>query len=80
MVAWLGDGSLMMTGQEMATAVQYGARFTVIVGDNGSLATIRMHQERRFPGREFATAIHEPDFVVMGAELRCICGASRRSG
>ncbi len=63
-VAWLGDGSLMMTGQEMATAVQYRARFTVIVGDNGSLATIRMHQERRFPGRVFATGIHEPDFVA----------------
>ena len=63
-VAWLGDGSLMMTGQEMATAVQYGARFTVIVGDNASLATIRMHQERRFPGRVFATGIHSPDFVA----------------
>ena len=63
-VAWLGDGSMMMTGQEMATAVQYGARFTVVVGDNASLATIRMHQERRFPGRVIATGIHPPDFVA----------------
>ena len=63
-VAWVGDGSLMMTGQELATAVQYRARLTVIVGDNHSLATIRMHQERRFPGRVIATELHQPEFVA----------------
>jgi len=63
-VAWMGDGSMMMNGQELATAVQVGARFTVIVGDNGSLATIRMHQERRFPGRPVGTDIRPPDFVA----------------
>ncbi len=63
-VAWVGDGSCLMTGQELATAVQYGARFTVVVGDNASLATIRMHQERRFPGRVIATRLDSPDFVA----------------
>src|SRR6185437_14505921 len=46
-----GDGGFLMTGQELATAVQYGANVVFIVVNNGLYGTIRMHQEREFPGR-----------------------------
>ena len=59
-----GDGDLLMTGQEMATAAQYGARLTVLVVDNGSYGTIRTHQERRYPGRPFATDLVNPDVAA----------------
>jgi acetolactate synthase-1/2/3 large subunit len=54
-----------MYPQELATAVQYGAPCIVIVVNNGMYGTIRMHQEKRFPGRISATGIHNPDFVAM---------------
>ncbi|MGH6971457.1 MAG: thiamine pyrophosphate-dependent enzyme, partial [Caulobacteraceae bacterium] len=50
-----GDGDFLMNGQEFATAVQYGLPIVVLVLDNASLGTIRMHQERDYPGRVFAT-------------------------
>ncbi len=50
-VALAGDGCLLMTGQELATAVQYGLAVVLIVANNGMYGTIRMHQERLFPGR-----------------------------
>ena len=52
-----------MTGQELATAAQYGCNLIVIVIDNGSYGTIRMHQERAFPGRIAATDLRNPDFA-----------------
>jgi len=58
-----GDGDFLMNGQELATAAQYGADLLVIVVDNGSLGTIRMHQEREYPGRISATGLSNPDFV-----------------
>ena len=64
-VCFAGDGCFLMHGQELATAVQYGARLVVIVIDNGSLATIRTHQERRYPGRVSATDLRNPDFVAL---------------
>lgn len=64
-VAFAGDGCLMMTVQELATAVQYGANIIAIVANNGMLGTIRMHQEQRFPGRVIATTLSNPDFVQM---------------
>jgi acetolactate synthase-1/2/3 large subunit len=63
-VAVAGDGCFLMTGQELATAVQYGANIVVIVIDNGSYGTIRMHQETRYPGRTVATDLRNPDFVA----------------
>ena len=51
-----------MNGQEFATAVQYGLPIVVIVCDNGIYGTIRMHQEREFPGRVSATTLRNPDF------------------
>ena len=61
-----GDGDFSMTGQELATAVQYGASVVVLVVDNGMLGTIRMHQERHFPGRVSATDLVNPDFAALG--------------
>ena len=49
-VAVAGDGDFLMNGQELATAAQYGCDLLVIVVDNGAYGTIRMHQERAFPG------------------------------
>ena len=57
-----GDGDFLMNGQEFATAVQYGLPFTILIADNGLYGTIRMHQEREYPGRISATALHNPDF------------------
>jgi len=59
-----GDGDFLMTGQEFATAVQYNLPIVVIVADNGMYGTIRMHQERDYPGRITATALRNPDFVA----------------
>ena len=61
-VAFAGDGDFLMTGQEFATAVQYDLAVLVIVMDNGMYGTIRMHQEREYPGRISATALRNPDF------------------
>ncbi|MBV9705652.1 MAG: thiamine pyrophosphate-binding protein [Methylobacteriaceae bacterium] len=57
-----GDGDFLMNGQEFATAAQYGLPIIAIVCDNASYGTIRMHQEREFPGRVFATDLKNPDF------------------
>ncbi|HET9159193.1 MAG TPA: thiamine pyrophosphate-dependent enzyme [Caulobacteraceae bacterium] len=59
-----GDGDFMMCAQELATAVQYGANIVALVVDNGAYGTIRMHQERDFPGRPIATDLANPDFVA----------------
>ncbi len=60
-----GDGDFLMTGQELATAVQYRAGIVVLLFDNGMYGTIRMHQERQFPGRVSATGLLNPDFVQL---------------
>ncbi|GAB4098124.1 thiamine pyrophosphate-dependent enzyme [Sinomonas halotolerans] len=62
-VSVCGDGEFLMNGQEMATAVQYGAAMLVIVMDNGQFATIRDHQEHHFPGRVSGTQLSNPDFA-----------------
>ncbi len=59
-----GDGDFLMNGQELATAVQYGAHFVALVVNNGLYGTIRMHQEREYPGRVFATELKNPDFAA----------------
>lgn len=66
-VAVAGDGDFMMNGQELATAAQHGASLIVVVVDNGAYGTIRMHQEREYPGRVSATALANPDFAMLGA-------------
>lgn len=57
-----GDGDFLMSGQEFAIAVQYRLPIIVVVCDNGMYGTIRMRQEREFPGRVSATELHNPDF------------------
>lgn len=58
-----GDGDFLMTGQELATAVQYGGAPLVVVFNNGMYGTIRMHQEREYPSREHGTRLVNPDFA-----------------
>jgi len=59
-----GDGDFLMTGQDFMTAVQYSLPVIVVIADNGLYGTIRMHQERDYPGRVIATALKNPDFVA----------------
>ena len=70
-VALAGDGDFLMNGQELATAVQHGCDILVIVVDNSAYGTIRMHQEREFPGRVSATRLHNPDFAALGRAYGC---------
>ncbi|MFK8252570.1 thiamine pyrophosphate-binding protein [Ancylobacter terrae] len=63
-IAVCGDGDFLMTGQEFATAIQYGIPVIAVVVDNGMYGTIRMHQEREFPGRVFGTELRNPDFAA----------------
>jgi acetolactate synthase-1/2/3 large subunit len=64
-VAVAGDGDFLMNGQEMATAVRYGADLLILVVDNSSYGTIRMHQEREYPGRVVGTGLTNPDFAAL---------------
>jgi acetolactate synthase-1/2/3 large subunit len=63
-VCMAGDGDFLMNGQEFATAVQYDLPIIIVISDNGIYGTIRMHQEREYPGRISATQIRNPDFVA----------------
>jgi len=64
-LSWNGDGCFLMNGQELATAVQYNLGIVFVVVDNGMYGTIRMHQERTYPAREFGTALANPDFAAL---------------
>ncbi len=64
-VTFAGDGEYMMNGQELATAVQYQAGVIIIVFNNNMFGTIRMHQERDYPGRVSGTELHNPDFAAL---------------
>ena len=64
-VCFAGDGDFMMHGQELATAVQYNLPIVIILLDNGMYGTIRMHQERNYPARVFATELKNPDFCAL---------------
>ncbi|HEV3505812.1 MAG TPA: thiamine pyrophosphate-binding protein [Actinomycetes bacterium] len=64
-VAVAGDGDFLMCGHELATAVQHGLEVVVLVVDNGMYGTIRMHQERAYPGRVIATDLSNPDFAAL---------------
>ena len=69
-VSFAGDGDFLMNGQEFATAVQYDLPIVVIVIDNGMYGTIRMHQEREYPGRVIGTDAAKPGFRGVRARLR----------
>ena len=61
----VGDGGFMMSSQEISTAVHYGAKIIILLINNSSYGTIRMHQERDYPGRKIATDLKNPDFVKL---------------
>jgi acetolactate synthase-1/2/3 large subunit len=64
-VCFSGDGCFQMHGQELGTAVQYNLPIIIVVANNGMYATIRMHQERHYPGRVNATNLVNPDFAAL---------------
>jgi acetolactate synthase-1/2/3 large subunit len=62
-VCFVGDGGALMTGQEIATAFHHGVAPVILVFNNGMYGTIRMYQERAYPGRVSGTALTNPDFA-----------------
>jgi acetolactate synthase-1/2/3 large subunit len=60
-----GDGDFLMNGQELATAVQYGAKTIIVLLNNSMYGTIRMHQEREYPQHVQGTALKNPDFAAL---------------
>jgi acetolactate synthase-1/2/3 large subunit len=64
-VSFSGDGCFLMNGQEIATAAHYGANVIFVVVNNGMYGTIRMHQERNYPGRVSGTDLQNPDFAAL---------------
>ncbi len=64
-VCFAGDGDFQMTGNELGTAVQYGAGVLFLLFNNGMYGTIRMHQEREFPDRAHGTRLQNPDFAKL---------------
>lgn len=66
-----GDGGFLMTGNELLAAVQRNLPIRVIVANNGSLGTIRVHQERMFPGRVIGTGLNSPDFAALARAFGC---------
>ncbi|HIF76948.1 MAG TPA: thiamine pyrophosphate-binding protein, partial [Sulfitobacter sp.] len=68
-LSFVGDGGFMMSGNELATAAQYGGRPIVLLFNNGIYGTIRMHQERDHPERISGTTLQNQDFVKMAEGL-----------
>lgn len=64
-LCFAGDGCFLMNGQELATAVHEGAKLLVVVVNNGIYGSIRMHQERHYPGRVWGTDLGNPDFAAL---------------
>jgi acetolactate synthase-1/2/3 large subunit len=64
-IAFAGDGDFLMTGQELATAMQYELPVIIVIADNGMYGTIRMHQERHYPARVIGTELKNPDFAAL---------------
>jgi acetolactate synthase-1/2/3 large subunit len=64
-IGFVGDGGFMMSGQEIATAVQHGGKPIFVVINNASYGTIRMHQEREHPERTIGTDLVNPDFAAL---------------
>jgi len=63
-IGCVGDGGMLMTGMELATALKYGAKPIILVFNNDSYGTIEMHQRRHYPGRQIGTDLHNPDFAA----------------
>ena len=63
-VCFAGDGDFLMSGMELATAVQYNAPVIIVILNNGMYGTIRMHQEKHYPGRVSGTDLQNPHFAA----------------
>ena len=71
-VCFAGDGDFLMSGQELATAVQYNAPVIVVIVNNGMYGTIRMHQEKEYPGRVIGTELVNPHFAAFARSFGCV--------
>lgn len=78
-ICFVGDGGFMMTGLELATAVQYDAPLVYLVFNNNLYGTIRMHQEREHPGRPVATDLINPDFAAFARSFGAFGAVVRES-
>ncbi|HEY1326137.1 MAG TPA: thiamine pyrophosphate-binding protein [Casimicrobiaceae bacterium] len=78
-LSWNGDGCYLMNGQELATAVQYGLGVIFVVMDNAMYGTIRMHQERTYPGRVSGTELRSPDFAALARAYGAMGETVRRT-
>ena len=78
-VGFCGDGGFMMTGQELMTAMLEETGPVILVFNNAMYGTIRMHQERRFPGRVVGTALRNPDFAALAQAYGVFGAAVRRT-
>ena len=81
-IHFLGDGGALMTGSELATAMQYGANVKTFISNNGSYGTIRMHQEIAYKRRVHGTDLKNPDFAKWGESFGALglSVASHRGG
>lgn len=79
-VCWTGDGDFLMTGQELATAMLHGLAPVVLVVNNNMYGTIRMHQERDYPGRVLATDLANPDFAAFARSFGAFGEVVERTG
>jgi acetolactate synthase I/II/III large subunit len=78
-VSFVGDGGFQMTGQELATAMHAKAAPIILVFNNGIFGTIRMHQEKRYPGRVSATDLTNPDFAALARSYGAFGAAVERT-
>ena len=78
-VTFVGDGGFLMTGSEIATAMQFGLAPVIIVVNNGMFGTIRNHQERDFPGRVSGTDLRNPDFAKYAESFGAFAATVRRT-
>jgi acetolactate synthase-1/2/3 large subunit len=67
----VGDGSFLMTGNELAIAVERRLPITILLANNGSYGSIRRQQEAEFPGRAVGTQLSVPDFALLGRAFGC---------
>ena len=68
-LGFVGDGGFMMSGMELGTALQYNAKPLIFIFNNQNYGTIRMHQEREYPGRVFGTDLKNPDFLTLASSF-----------
>ncbi len=71
-ICFAGDGDFLMSGQELATAVQYDAAVIIVIVNNGMYGTIRMHQEKNYPGRVSGTELQNPHFAAFARSFGAV--------